>query len=620
MDLLNLLNDDARLSLGEELLGPDGQDLARLVLPALAAHPPQDDPWVAAAHLGDRGRATNAVEDLLANRVLLLNAYGPQDVGWPINWFHAPAGDLQWPSHLCRHMWAAPLAQAWVEHRRIDCAERLADIMVDWALKFPVGCPSLDSRVLDWSRRYADRSQPPRTVEGYFHGYADGPWTALSAAVRVLNWTAYLRMTADSGVWNNRRLSVVLESLLVQHRQLLIDFPRQMNQYLATSTALIHMGLYYSMFSVAPSALELGWRRASHYAQLEVYTDGSMAECSPNYGLDCAERLADLARLAQRFGRPAPPEITCPLREAATYFIATRTPMGPTTRLAKGGKDPAPLLAKVRQLGQQVDEQPPLSAAFRWAGHFVARSDRTPQATWLLFDAGPRGSGHHDLACLNLHLISRGCWLLTDSGYYTYSNADCDRPLNNYMPSTAAHNCGLVDGLGQRVVLNTELCRPNSAPGYYHFHDDGETVIMGGRYEGGFGPQGELRVAHARRIVFCRREATVLVEDAFEPLADLSPGRHAADLHWQLPPGVRWQVDGCTVRVAADAAQGRPAMTLECSAGNGAHPDVAVFQGRQDPMLGWHAIAYGQVTPSPVVRVRSQGPLPLTFRTRISIM
>ncbi len=107
-------------------------------------------------------------------------------------------------------------------------------------------------------------------------------------------------------------------------------------------------------------------------------------------------------------------------------------PEGNSPRIAKGKSSVLPLVDRlgVRCNDPQVDYlcsngakgQCPgfLSVSYDWAGHVIFRSDWGKNATWLFFEPGPRGSGHSDVATLNIQLKSKGEWLLTDPGYYSY--------------------------------------------------------------------------------------------------------------------------------------------------------------------------------------------------------
>lgn len=607
------LTAQAKERLGTEpaALDPQGHELARVFLKDLA-EPGQVFPDGAAA-----GRFTPAqVAALMAHRVSLLGGYEPQELGDPIDWFRAPKDDLQWPTHLSRHYWLRPLAHAWRGKGNEAAAGQVVEILLDWVAKTPIGTDTLH-----WSgvrTAYPDRY--PGCPEGFFKGYVDGPWTSLSAHARLEFWSELFALLWDAPQMTNEAVAVLLVSLARDHRLSMLNNPRAMNQYQGIAVSLIHLGWWYPFLAGAEEAGAIGWERLVHYARTEIYPDGSMAECSPNYAGGCLQRLFKVVQEARSRGEEVPPVMLERIAQAQRAFAFLADPAGNSPRIAKGGGSILGLLttintefadpevAYVATRGKEGRRPEVLSHAFAWAGHIAARSDWTAEADWLFFEPGPRGSGHHDLACLNLQIQAKGAWLLTDPGYFSYSSTGEDGAMSLYLRSSAAHNVALVDGQGQVRVRPGTRGGPNTEAGDYGWSDDGQRFRAEGVYDYGFGPEGAIAVTQRRVILYDRSRRVIDIEDHFA-----GEGAHAIALHWQFPADAEVHRRETGIRVANGPARA----SLEFAADTAL--EVEIVKGRKEPLGGWFSQTYGRLAPAPMGIVRANGPLPRHIRTTIRL-
>jgi hypothetical protein len=553
---------------------------------------------------------------LMGNQVSLLGGYELQSLGNPIDWFRAPEGDLQWPTHLSRHYWLLPLAYVYRASGEPESADKVISVLLDWVEKFPNGVDTLQNR-----RGRTTQGAGRMTAEGFFHDYPDGPWTSLSAHARLDTWTRLFQLVWDAPAMTNAAVARLLNSLLGEHRQAMIDYPRAMNQYQGIASSLIGVGFYYQAFEGAAEAERIGWERLEHHTTREIYPDGSLAECSPNYGAGCVVRLHGLVIEGERRGRDVPPLLAERIRLAARYLAFFSDPLARSPRLAKGGGDVTAILRELNQAARDPEvefvasrgktgRQPGrLSYSYAWAGHHVLRSGWNERATWLFFDAGPRGSGHSDMAQLSVQLFANGEWLLTDPGYYTYSGEGEPGRMSRYLRSTAAHNTALVDGLEQISHVPGTSRGPNENPGEYHWHETAESVSAEGAYTYGYGEGGKTKVTHHRRVVFHPGENRFDIEDTF-----MGKGSHRIDLHWQLDPASRIEVAENRVGV------GRERTRLEMRFESDQALAIQQFMGEKSPMLGWFSAAYGKLEPAPLVRVSTAGALPLRVTTQLRIV
>lgn len=628
--LLERLTPAARAALGADL-EPDGHELAQRLLRPLATGqgPMTPEAMDAAARkaAGNRGQ----LDTLLRHRVSLLGGYPVQDLGDPIDWFRAPKDDWQWTTHLSRHYWLRPLAQAWRASRDARHSGAVIDALVDWVRRTPLDVPTLK-----WGGKRTSGAGIPATAEGFFKGYVDGPWTSLSAESRIATWSELLAFLWDAPQMTNAHAALLLNSLLGDHRVLALNHERwgTANQYIAIADALVHLSWWYPDFQDAVQAEQVGWERVLRFTTTQVYADGSMAECSPNYSIGSLKRLFDLMQGARERHRPVPEPLTERVRLGMRYFLTIADPLGNAPRIAKGkaslraavgGLNSAfadPEAAWFASAGREGRAPAVRAHLFPWVGHAVLRSGWDADATWIFFEPGPRGSGHHDLACLNLHLIAHGEPLLTDPGFYSYSATGDESTMAIWLKSSAAHNVALVDGEGQIPFAPTRKgadgrpltasrwanSGPNGAPGDYLWNDAGDTTTVGGSYAHGFGDQGRIPVVHRRTLRYVRSANICEITDEFTGV-----GEHRIDLHWQCSPRAQVTVAETGATIAMSRARLRLATTAPTPV------TVRVLKGDKEPLAGWFSEAYGKLEAAPMVRVTATATLPLRIVTRLEV-
>jgi hypothetical protein len=617
-ELRSRLMPEAQRDLAASQWKVEGYEIAQRILRPLSEGrgPLQRDNITSEARRAVSNRAS--LEALLAHRVSLLGGYSVQDLGVEIDWFRAPREDWQWTTHLSRHYWLKPLAFAWRETKDPRYSQEVVAVLRDWLQKVPFGVPSLR-----WHNRAAAEADIPASLEGSFHKIGDGPWTSLSAHARVDTWTELFQLIWDAPALNNGSAAVLLNSLLGDHRILMLNHDRRgtANQYMALARSLVGLGLWYPDFVEVQRAEKKGWERAAHFAKTQIYPDGSTAECSPNYSAGSLRMLFDLYERGTATNRTVPAELRPCIEAGMRYFAAIADPLGRPPRIAKGGG--GELRSTVGRINQLVRD--PKAAWFAsWAGHAVVRSSWDERATWLFFEPGPRGSGHHDLAQLNLQLVSNGDWLLTDPGFYSYAGFGIgplteDGKMAKWLHSSAAHNVALVDGEGQIRFPKGGKIEANAKPGVYPWTVDGEVVTTGGIYNYGFGNEGQIRVEHERLLRFDRAADTVEVADTFS-----GEGKHTVALHWQCDPRAQVAVENTAEGVAVTVRMPNATLKILPQVSNPlaiAKPlTVRVVRGEREPYGGWFSASYGKLEAAPMIIVEHEkATLPLKINTRLAI-
>ena len=607
---------------------PGGYEIRdEFLIPVLNHLPPrpQTEIELKAQHVFEE--RPEAIGRALAGEVQLLGRRHWYVVGEPVDWLFAPEGDWQWTCHLNSHYFLFPVAFAYRHTGNRVYSDHLVSALLDWMKRFPLGSSELSWEASDWSRRELEPHISGTASEGFIPGFVDGPWTSLGASARVGYWLEFMQIIQDSPSLTNDVLARLIVSMMRDHRLIMTQFPRQMNQYQATSIGLVRLGLYFPYLAGAHETFELGWSRLERHTRREIYPDGSLAECSPNYGMKMLIELQDTLAKSEKANRIAPPFVRDRLSKAVDYMVHIADPLLWSPRIAKGGEDLRETLsALLRHLevpgasarlsaNEEVLETMNRARLFPWAGHFVARSDWSEQADWIFFEPGPRGSGHADAACLGVQLMSEGRWLIADPGFYSYSTSGEAGRMSRYLRSSAAHSVVLVDGQGQRFAAPGVERGPNLAPGDYDLTKTPNVVSVRGHYGDGFG-EGEnpIRVSHERAVVWRESGRCIEIQDTFreEDRLDLEVSR-CIEWHWQLGPEVVAKLaDGCL-----QARVEGVGMHLEVES---AFPiTMELREGECEPYAGWFSSGYGGLVPAPMLIAKTSAVLPMTLTTRIQI-
>jgi hypothetical protein len=549
----------------------------------------------------------------MANRVSLLSGYPEQDLGEKLDWQRVPNGDWQWTTHLSRHYWLLPLAWLYRATGQANYAEKIVSVLLDWLAQYPDGT-AVGLEVHGGGKALA-------SVEGMCPGYCDGPWTSLSAHARFDHWTLMFQLLWDAPVMTNQVVAPLVLSLLQAHRQIMLEYPRRMNQFMSIGNSLFHYKVYYPQFSLSEETAAEGLRRLEQWSREQIYPDGSLAECSPNYAAGCTIRLHGLIVELGRHDYPVPPLFVERLKLAQRYFALSSDPQGCTPRIAKGGGDIRANLAHwnttladpqceyVASAGNSGEKPPELNYLWPWAGHIALRSAWDKKATWLFFDAGPRGSGHMDLACLGIQIKSGGDWILVDPGFYSYSGSGWGATMaQGYLHTTWAHNTATVDG----QIQYSERWKINREPCSCSLREKDGIAFASGEFTDGYGANGEIKVSHRREIHFDAGENSFVILDSFA-----GEGTHRITLNWQLPAQAKPTLNTTTQTVTYALAHS--AVSL-CTEAGDVELECAIFCGSKEPLAGWFSEHYGDLQKAVSLRMSASGGLPLQFKTKIKII
>ncbi|HSK11074.1 MAG TPA: alginate lyase family protein, partial [Vicinamibacterales bacterium] len=231
------------------------------------------------------------------------------------------------------------------------------------------------------------------------------------------------------------------------------------------------------------------------------------------------------------------------------------------------------------------------STALPDTGYYISRPRGGDH---MVFDVGPHGflnGGHAHADALSLVCSMRGRPLAIDPGTATYTMSPA---LRDRLRSSPAHNTLTIDGRSQSVPKGPFHWR-NAAASRVQAWSSGDGYDYFEGVHDGYRP-----IVHRRRVVALASGGLVVVDSV------LGEGEHQADVYWHLAPDWRPEPgDGGVVALGHEDG-GRAALVVPDA-------EIAVLTGDDDPGLGWHSPVYGRLLPSPTIRLRRRGLLPLTL-------
>mmetsp|Transcript_39017 Transcript_39017/g.63225 ORF Transcript_39017/g.63225 Transcript_39017/m.63225 type:complete len:372 (-) Transcript_39017:573-1688(-) len=358
-----------------------------------------------------------------------------------------------------------------------------------------------------------------------------------------------------------------------------------------------------------------------------ILADGAPSEISFNYAIGTfrtyLEGLAvatanDVDRLA--------PDLRSALIRHAQYYALISNPMFAPPRITYQIDDPLtnyrkplmqfadlfrdPTMLAVASSGSDGAFPKQTCTAFGSIGHVVFRSAwNDSRASWMFFDAGPRGTGHYHNAALSVSMFANGEWILTDPGYYSRANDD----FTNFFANTSAHNTALVNNASQVPVRTAQV-----QSGDFLFIQDETSANASAVYRNGYLRSGVLyNVLHSRNIVFYKQASRFVVSDMFSsPTNDATPTNVTVLWHLTNATSNLWYNDTDIVaetnstRITLNTVCSRPSMTRSAT-------------GQTNPIMGWYSptggVYSGVKYPSPSMIIEIfNAVLPLSCMTGIT--
>lgn len=409
----------------------------------------------------------------------------------------------EWNASLNRHFHFRPLYEAFLATGDERYAAEVVNQMLDWIER----CPVLEGKSGNSPYHYA--------------------WETLNTAVRAADtWPNAIYHLWHSKSLSDERLCLVLRSL-VEHARHLERWPTKSGNWrTAESLGMLVVGTVLAEHREADTWRAGGIQRLVGQLQTDVYPDGLQIELALGYNNWVLTEFASVLELAKRNGRNGelPTDYLAQLERMYNYLAYAAMPNGLTPGLHDSGNaNPAKLLRAgmeyfpkrtdwlwVATRGSEGATPKTTSTAFPYAGHYVMRSGWAGDDRWLLFDAGPYGSGHQHEDKLHLMAYAYGRQLLLDAGVYMYDRSRWRR----YVLSTRGHNTIRVDGEDQnrRRVRDSWVLPIPFRPLDNRWTSTPDFDLAVGRYDDGYGPQGAVRVRHTRAVLFVKPDYWVVVD------------------------------------------------------------------------------------------------------------
>ncbi|MDQ3813066.1 MAG: heparinase II/III family protein, partial [Armatimonadota bacterium] len=453
-------------------------------------------------------------------------------------------------------------------------------------------------------------------------------WRTIEAGIRMAgSWpTSYYRFLHSPSFTPEAHM--MYTKSVLEHAQRLkkvtLDDPNRTGNWVTMEcNGMGTAGILFPEFKESPSFVQIAFDRLSKELATQVYPDGAQIELTSNYHVVALTNFRDLAKTAKMNNVPVPDDYMRRLKSMYVFNLkmidqsGVMPPVndsGPTrvTDLLKEAHelwgDPEFLFGAT--LGKQ-GQAPPTSNALEYAGYYTMRSGWNPTDKYLLFDAGPVGSGHWHEDMLNLYLHAFGRTLLTEPGSYMYDKSK----WRNYVLRTPAHNTILVDGREQhrgdhaavpamKPTGNPWLTTPlfdYAAGTYDQGYQASEYVAreyMPVQYVG----DKDTSVQHTRHVIFLKPHYFITVDFL------TGQGEHRYDAHFHLDaPGaeVNDQTKAVHTTRADNVQLGLYPLDLDGL-------QVKVVKGQEDPVLGWIPT---EKRPIPTVVYTKQRPVPATFST-----
>ncbi|HEX6178007.1 MAG TPA: alginate lyase family protein, partial [Thermoanaerobaculia bacterium] len=526
----------------------------------------------------------------------------------------AVIGDSTVTGELNRHQGMVRLAQAY----RISGDERFA------------------AEIVRHTESWLDHNRPGVGIN----------WTSsLELALRLIAWTWALVLIRESSAVTAEFFQRLLASIGQHARRI----ERNLSFYFSPNThltgealGLVYAGTFYAELPGAERWRTLGTRILVSEISEHVLRDGVYFERSTCYQRYTIDIYTHFLLLADRRGVELPHAVRESVRSMVDFVAAVQQPDrsmpqigdadgGTLLPLADrdavdytdmfstaavifddaafahvtGGLAPETLwLLGTRALSYPAASAPATDASrlFPEGGYAIQRSDWTPRAHSLLFDAGPLGcnvsAGHGHADLLSIQCSVFGEPYLVDAGTGNYTG---DSTSREYFRGTFAHSTVAVDGRSQAESAGPFAWRSRCDAKLRGWSANDALVIADGEHDG-YATLADP-VTHRRRVLFIDSRFWVIVDDL------TGNAMHDVEVRFQFAPmTVQLDADQLWVRATRDGAQGLLLRVFDSVGGRS-----AVRCGIRAPMEGWISPDYGQVVPAPVVVHNVQTRVPARF-------
>lgn len=377
-----------------------------------------------------------------------------------INWNYRHRDDLEWLVMLNRARYMGELGQAYWLTGEDKYAAAYIRLMKDWVQQNPLTTQELEAS------------------EATAFNVKD-TWRKLDSGIRITHWLKGYYCVRSSQLWGADEETLFRDAVHLHGVYLsraYTSHDRQSNWGYLETNGLFQLALLFPEFEESASWRELAVQRLYEMAEIQVFSDGMHNEQCTMYHHEVLHCIFESVRLAEINDYILPDRLHTTLDRMYSATLAFVQPDGQQPMLGDSdATDVRDVLSrgacllgrgdlKSQAYGQldydgiwyfgeagyhrfnELESVEPsfCSVCLQDSGYAFMRSDWSPDARYLLFDAGHmdviRAHGHDDL--LHFSLSAYGQQFLIDPGRYTYMENEDRR----YFMESLQHNTISVDG------------------------------------------------------------------------------------------------------------------------------------------------------------------------------
>lgn len=507
-----------------------------------------------------------------------------------IVWNHDPFNYNQWPIHLNRHSEWLLLAAAYLKIGDRRYADEWQTQLLDWVAAGPILIA-------------------PRWIQGPYNQSGRAP-LSLDAGIRMgQTWFKAFEVFRRADCVSDEAIVAFVRSCYQHAAYLMRDqnFKAGSNWGAMEANGLFHIGVLLPEFRAAGDWRNIAIDRTNSELTRQVYPDGAQTELAPGYHGVSLLNFLGVLELAQTNDIELPADFIAQLERMFDYYLRIMMPDGTTPALNDSGR--GGVLGWLRRGMELFPERNDFrwvathgkegtlpsftSTAMPYAGWVVMRNGWGADAFYLLFDAGPFGTGHQHEDKLSVILYAYGHQIVAEAGVYAYDTSDWRR----YVLSTRAHSTVRIDGLDQACRRTRREWRATK-PDTHGFHSTALFDYARDTHTAGYGKSPSRNVVHRRRVLYVKPDCWLIVDD----LAGSDDAQHTATSQFLIdaPAAV---VDSATGWVVS-AGAGPQNVRLLIVPLTGEEMRTEIIVGQREPeVIGFLPQGFEKLRPVPAVQL-----------------
>jgi len=520
---------------------------------------------------------------------------GRQNIDWSGQHHH----NQEWQAQLNRFLHLNHLSHAYLKTGKKEYAQAARDYIADWLRAHP----------------------------------ADGGWmpapydNTLTISIRLgsvpgAGWLGTLPHFWNSGAFDEQFLLEMVESTRQQLNFESEHLPRAANWRINAAQCLLYSSIRLACLPEAKRWQKTAVRTLNDAFRRQILPDGAHVERTPSYHVGMTRVIAMLWQLAGKM-----PEIglTITSEQVARMWDYAAATVRPNTQQnalhdtcgkrktdATSADEPGILQerAEFRRKAGLPDKQPPTHGFFPDAGQAMLRTDWSPEATYIVFDATPWSGGHSHRSCNSIQLHAHRRTLIADPGYFNYEMSD---PFAAYGKSTRAHSTCSLNGWTQHAA-DPEHTTYRRGNGYDVVTSEWNAGYCSGTLLWQFSHHGTTLWASHKRTMIWLHHLGLVILDSMTRQHNLPQNEETPDdcpffeCNWQLSEESRVGISSAERAVAKWQDAGLLMLFPLIPTG----AQIKVHEGETQPLRGWMPYGVGKYTPAPQVSLTLDPMLPDT--------